>query len=278
MHSSPRLLAPHRWRWVVVLVVGGLLYWLVLGVMIGTGNPNLFPTVLLVGALVAPLAALAYANWSTEQPLADGRLLVWIALLSGILGVVLAGVLEFVTQHRREEWPMLTVGLIEESAKMVVPAVALAIGLFRGPATTPDALPAPRVADPRAGVVVGIGAGAGFAVLETMGYGFTTLLSSGSLAAVDATLLLRGLFAPACHLAWSGLLAASLWHAVAAGRVGAGIARVAAVFVGVVLLHAVWDSLNVWPVHLVLALVSLGLLVIRIRRSWASSDGTPIPA
>lgn len=58
--------------------------------------------------------------------------------------------------------------------------------------------------------------GAGFAVLETMGYAVVALVESrGQPAAVDGTLLLRGLLSPAAHIAWTGLTAAALWHAAA---------------------------------------------------------------
>ena len=60
-------------------------------------------------------------------------------------------------------------------------------------------------------MIIGVASGMGFATLETMGYGFSALLSSGNLAEVDQTLLLRALLSPAGHVAWTGLTAAALW-------------------------------------------------------------------
>ncbi len=77
---------------------------------------------------------------------------------------------------------MPLVGLIEEAAKLIVPFILL---LFL------------RRLDPRAGVIIGGASGMGFATLETMGYGFTALLSHGSWAALEKTLLLRALLSPA---------------------------------------------------------------------------------
>lgn len=57
---------------------------------------------------------------------------------------------------------MILGGLIEESAKLIVPLALLM--LLRRP-------------DPQAGIIIGIASGMGFATLETMGYGFTALLS-----------------------------------------------------------------------------------------------------
>jgi protease PrsW len=51
----------------------------------------------------------------------------------------------------------------------------------------------------------------GFAALETMGYGFVTLLASrGNLALLEEALLARGLASPAGHAAWTGLVCAVL--------------------------------------------------------------------
>ena len=94
---------------------------------------------------------------------------------------------------------MVFIGLIEEAAKLIVP-VALYL-LWR-----------PR--DARGGVLIGIASGMGFATLETMGYGFQALLSGG-IAAVDQTLLLRALFVPAGHIAWTGRTSRSLEKSVA---------------------------------------------------------------
>ncbi|WOQ16384.1 PrsW family glutamic-type intramembrane protease [Raineyella sp. W15-4] len=242
-----------NWRWVLVLCGTGTLYWLVLLTMVVTANPNLFPTVLLLGALVAPVTVLAYLNWPTGHGIVDGRTVAWIAALSGVLGVLLASILEYATATRREQWPMLTVAVIEETLKILVP-----IGVLVGGSRA--------AGDSRAGLIVGVGSGAGFAVLETMGYGFSALLSSGNLATVDQTLLIRGVFAPACHLAWTGVLGAALWR-LPARPVGRGVLVFAGTYVAVVLLHAAWDTFAAsWPAHIVLAAVSLALLILFQRR------------
>ena len=53
-----------------------------------------------------------------------------------------------------------------------------------------------------AGIVLGVATAAGFASLETMGYGFASWLSSkDNLAVLDEVLLVRGLTSPAGHMA-----------------------------------------------------------------------------
>lgn len=45
-----------RWSWVLVLVVGLALFWAVLRTLADTGNPNLVPSLILLGAAVVPAA------------------------------------------------------------------------------------------------------------------------------------------------------------------------------------------------------------------------------
>ena len=46
------MLHARRWSWVLVLVVGIVLYEVVLHAVVGTGNPNLVPALILLGAAV----------------------------------------------------------------------------------------------------------------------------------------------------------------------------------------------------------------------------------
>ena len=64
-----------------------------------------------------------------------------------------------------------------------------------------------------AGIVLGVATAAGFAGLETMGYGFVSLLTSkDNLGVLDEVLLVRGLTSTAGHMAWTGLVCAVLWR------------------------------------------------------------------
>ena len=222
-----------RWAWVAVLVGGVVLFEIVRRVLIRTENPNLVPSLILLGAAVAPATFVVFILGRRLPYDISGGAIGVVAFLSGIVGVVTAGFLEYDTLRDLGVLPMVAVGFIEEAAKLIVPAILL----------------------------IGVAAGAGFAALETMGYAFVTLISSrGSLAAVDNVLLLRGLLAPAAHMAWTGLTATALWYAVAhKWRVGA-VWRFIAVFLVAVALHATWDSVGTVPVYIVLSAISLGLL------------------
>ena len=131
---------------------------------------------------------------------------------------------------------------------------------------------------------MGVATAMGCAALETMGYGFTSLLlSKGNLGVLDEVLLLRGFTSPAGHVAWTGLVCAVLWrerlkvaHATFNWRVGGAFATA-------IILHALWDTfasmrsstfvgfLSIELISLLIALISLTLLIRRVREASAGS-------
>ena len=228
----------------LALVGGVLAYIAVLEVMLATDNPNFFPSLLLIGSVTVPSAALLFASGGRRGPIAPVGALVLVAIVGGVVGTLTAGVLEYDTLRGLSFLPMLAVGLIEEGAKLIVPAALLLLY---------------RPARGWAGGAVGVASATGFATLETMGYGFVSLLASrGDLAAVDATLLLRGLLSPACHIAWTGVTAAMLWR----WRNGvAPFTHLLGAYLAAVVLHAVWDATASVTLHLGVAVVSTAALL-----------------
>lgn len=140
----------------------------------------------------------------------------------------------------------------EETAKLVVPLVVLALAhrVTRG-----------------GGLVVGIASATGFAILETMGYGFNALLEKGGgLGALDATLVLRGILVPAGHVAWTGAICAALWYLVETSHRVRGAFALAVAYVVAIVLHTAWDATSSMAVHVVIGVVSVGaLLVLTLR-------------
>ncbi|MFI7586763.1 PrsW family intramembrane metalloprotease [Spongisporangium articulatum] len=245
--------AGRRGAWLAVLVGGAAAYVVVLQVMVSTENVNFFPSLLLIGAITVPMAVLVFAEVSGRRIAAVAPwIVVTTAIVGGVIGTVTAGVLEYDTLRRLGTVPMVLVGIIEEAAKLVVP-LALYLAL--------------RPRDPRGGVIVGVASGMGFATLETMGYGFQALLSAHSIAAVDDTLLLRGLLSPACHIAWTGMTVAMLWRIHTSPRPGRARALFVATYLVAVGLHATWDGSQSVPVHAVVAGVGLVALLVLIHRS-----------
>src|SRR5439155_5523450 len=222
----------HRWLGLVRgtwfrLFLGGLaLALLVTEALARTGDPVYVPTVLLLGAFLVPVTLVTYLFERTtvhEVPLGTVAI---CFLWGGGLGTVIAGILEYRTLRALGPLALLGVGVIEEGAKLAVPLALYLRGRYRSEAD---------------GLLFGVAAGMGFAALETMGYGFTALLQSrGSLGALELTLLGRGLFSPAGHAAWTGLVCDVLWRERARrGRPALDRAVVGA-FAAAVLLHTLW--------------------------------------
>ena len=241
------MLHARRWSWVLVLVVGIVLYELVLRGVVATGNPNLVPALILLGAAVVPAAFVAFVAGLRLVFAVHGPVVAGTALVGGVIGVVAAGVLEYRTLNRLGFLPMFAVGLIEEAAKLIVPIVLV---LFLR-----------RDRHPADGLLIGVASGAGFAVLETMGYAFVVLIQSqGDLAAVQQVLFQRGVLSPAAHMAWTGLTAAALWRAATEHWHPRALLGFAGVFLVAVLLHTAWDSAPNLTIDVVVAAVSLVLL------------------
>src|SRR4051812_27650418 len=236
-----------RWSWVLVLLVGATLFALVRHAIVRTGNPNLVPSLILLGAAVVPAAFVVFIAGRRLVFDVGGGTVALTALVGGVIGVVTAGLLEYGTLKRLGALPMVGVGLIEEFAKLLVPAAIFL--LVR------------RYSHPADGLLLGVASGAGFAILETMGYAFVVLIQSrGNLGVVDNVLFVRGILSPAAHMAWTGIAAAALWDAGAHRWRGSAAARFLAAFVAVVALHTAWDALGSTVVFVVVSLLSLDLL------------------
>jgi RsiW-degrading membrane proteinase PrsW (M82 family) len=250
-----------RWAWLAVLAAGLILYVVVLRTLIRTQNPNFVPALILLGATVVPLAFLTFAQARTGRWQAPASALIVAALFGGVIGTVVAGTLEYDALRALGVLPMLVVAVIEEAAKLIVPVVLLFTLLLRHERRLPTD-----------GLVIGVAAGMGFAALETMGYAFTALLSSqGNIGAVQETLFIRGLTAPAGHTAWTGLTAGALWALIAAPS-GRRVLTFIATFVGAVVLHTSWDTFGGIVPFIILGVISLGWLFLALRRYRAFDE------
>jgi RsiW-degrading membrane proteinase PrsW (M82 family) len=235
-----------RWAWLPTLLVGVGLFELVRRALVDTGNPNLLPALILLGAAVIPASFVAFVYGRSLRQDVSAGLLAFTALVGGVVGVVLAGVWEYHTLLRLGSLPTLAVGFAEETAKLIIPAAVLLFVGYR------------RAAD---GLLLGVASGAGFAALETMGYAFVALIETrGDLGTVDGILLLRGLLSPAAHMAWTGLTAAALWEAAARRWPARALLRFVLVYLVAVGLHTTWDTVHTGVVYIVLACIGLGLL------------------
>jgi RsiW-degrading membrane proteinase PrsW (M82 family) len=254
-----------RRRWFQILVSGLILLWLVESTLLATQDFNYIPSVLLLGAFLVPVAFVTYLyerlpEWEVPLP-PLAVCFVW----GGVLGTVVAGTLEYDLLRSLGVFALLGVGLIEESAKLIFPLIFYFLGRYRSEG---------------AGILLGVSTAMGFAALETMGYGFTTLLQAGgNLGALDEVLFARGLTSPAGHAAWTGLVCAVLWRERAKAGHAVVNAKVVGAFATAVVLHALWDTFNLLRgttlvgflslelLSLLVAIVSLTLLIRRVREA-----------
>jgi RsiW-degrading membrane proteinase PrsW (M82 family) len=249
----PSAVSVGRHTWIVALGAGIGLFVADQQTLVATADPNFVPSVILIGAAVVPVAFVLFLYGRRLPYDVPTGVVATTALVGGVLGTVVAGVLEFRTLHRLGSLPLLAVGGIEEASKLIVPAAVLMLLPYRRPAD---------------GIVVGVASGAGFAALETMGYAFVQMLQShGNVSAVDGLLLLRGVLSPAGHMAWTGVAAAALWEARAQRWAPHAVRHFVFSFVAVAVLHALWDGTGTLPGYAVLSAISLG--------SWATSPTAP---
>jgi RsiW-degrading membrane proteinase PrsW (M82 family) len=257
-----------RW-WFQIFFVGLVLLFLAERVLVGTQDPLYISSVILIGSFLVPVTFVTYLyerlpDWDVPLP-ALAACFVW----GGTIGTMIAGTLEYDLLLQMGLVPLLGIGLIEESAKLIFPLIFYFLGRYRSEAD---------------GIILGVSTAMGFAALETMGYSFVAFLESrGNLGVLNEVLLVRGLTSPAGHGAWTGLVCAVLFRE----RLRAGHAvlnwRIAGAFLTAVVLHALWDTFNSLSgpilVDFVAILFSLAIAVIGltlvIRRVHEASRTPP---
>ena len=225
--------------WWRVLLTGLGLYLVGLILLGLTGNPNLFPTVVMLGSFVVPATYVAFFYEHRHLSLLSMPTTALSFFWGGVLGVFAATLLEPLFIGRLDFLTAFQVGLIEEFAK-ILGVLWIARGL--------------RHDSELDGLILGAAAGMGFAALESTGYAFTAFLGSGgSLSVTVAVTLLRGLLSPLGHGTWTAILVGVLFRESAAGRFHLNRSVLGA-YLAVVVLHGLWDSLP----GLVSAFVSSG--------------------
>jgi RsiW-degrading membrane proteinase PrsW (M82 family) len=222
--------APRRRRtWLRIFLTGLLLWVLTVVITFVTGNPNLIPTLVLLGSFLVPVSFVVWAFGRRHSGELTAELLFSTFVVGGVLGVLAASVLE---TYLLSPSPVLFVGvgLIEEAAKLV----ALAFVTRR--LTHKYA---------RDGLILGAAVGFGFAAFESAGYAFTALFTESGLSVTQLvqTELLRGVLAPVGHGLWTAILGGVLFSA-SGRRHFALTGRLLLAYLGVSLLHALWDAMH----------------------------------
>jgi RsiW-degrading membrane proteinase PrsW (M82 family) len=227
-------------------------------------NPHIVPLAMLLASALVPVTFVVYC-WEkgafTRMPSST----VGLTFVAGaVLGILVAAPLEAIFVLPIPIVSSFTVGLIEESAKVL--AVLTVIWFLQNR----------RPRGELNGLVLGAAAGMGFAAVETAGYGlaafmlgFKFSLTHGSALApalgsgvlwMTFLLVLRMLMAIFGHGTWTAIACAALWRGRGASsrRVTWGVALA---FACAVTLHGLWDTLadHGGPLALLLLLLTVGL-------------------
>lgn len=251
--------------WLQILIVGSVLYVGTEQALRITGNPNYFPTVILLGAFTVPLTFVIYFYEHVRHAELSMSLLTTCFIVGGVIGLIAAGFLEYETLRRLSISGFFVVALIEESAKLIFPAIMYIGWHYRHEAD---------------GLLFGIAAGMGFAALETMGYGLVSFFQSqGDINTLQQVLITRGFLSPAGHAAWTGFICAVLWRERERHRHAVINWQVIGAFLLAVVLHAVWDIINslggptviqfviVIAGNIIIATISLTMVIRRYREA-----------
>ena len=242
--AAPTAPAPHPhhhhgWWWKTLLT--GLALWILTIVVTAvTGNTNLIPTLILIGSFLVPFCVVLFAIERVTGSVSALQL-VLAFFVGGIFGVLGASLLE-VNLH--QSWGMyLLVGFIEEAVKAVL---LIVIGWRVVPKTATQ------------GALLGATVGAGFAAFESAGYAFNAAITARGIDLVSLlqTEVLRAILAPVGHVLWTAVLGAVLFGA-ARGRDRFRFSIwVVVTYVGVAVLHGLWDSAS--DLAAVIALIANG--------------------
>jgi len=230
--------------WQQVLLITAGLYVVSLVILAATDNPNLFPTVVLLGSVAVPVTFVTFL-WENRRLTKLSWPEVGLSFLyGGALSILLAGILEPVFIQRLTIGNLFSAAAIEEAAKILV---LVYLVRFRRHISEQD------------GIIFGAAVGMGFAALESTGYSFTAFVETGgSLSLTVLLTLFRALLSPAGHGTWTAILAGVLFlestpfHFRITGKV-------LLAYLGVTFLHGLWNGL---PFLLAGPAVIVGQLVV----------------
>ncbi len=157
--KSPAQNPPRRGRsWIRVLLIGSGLFIIATIVMFLTGNPNLYPTVILIGNFLVPMVFVAFLYDHQHISALTPATVATSFCIGGVLGVLGAAVLESLLLPApptpTQGLPLssaLAVGLIEEGCKIA----AVVLLAWRMPHTSQ-----------MDGLLLGGAVGMGFAALD----------------------------------------------------------------------------------------------------------------
>jgi len=258
--------------WLKVLTSAAAFYILLLVALLLTGNPNLFPSLVMVGSFTVPVAYVAFLYERRHFSRLKMPTVSLAFLYGGLVSILATSFLGplFVIQFDLGE--ALAVGLVEEFAKILG---VLVIARRRRHDSEMD------------GLILGAAVGMGFAALESTGYAFTSfLMSSGNISVTMEVTLFRGLLSPLGHGTWTAILASVLFRESKDCCFRINL-QVIGAYLFVSILHAMWNGLSLVltpTIGLGLGAITtwfvvgfIGLYVLRVRWREAVRLQTVLP-
>lgn len=217
-----------RNSWLKVLSTAAIFYILLLVALLLTDNSNLFPSLVMVGSFMVPVAYVAFFYERRHLSRLTMPTISMTFVYGGLLGIIAAALLEPFFISQLNLGAILKIGFIEEFAKILG---VLVIARSRRHDSEMD------------GLILGAAAGMGFAALESSGYAFTIFLKShGSVSIVVVVTLIRGLLSPLGHGTWTAILASVLFRESRNGHFRINL-QVIEAYLLVSILHALWDGM-----------------------------------
>jgi protease PrsW len=243
----------HGWWW-KTLLAGFLLWAVTIVVTVLTQNTNLVPTIILLGSFLVPFTVVLFVIERVTGTVSTMQL-VTAFFVGGILGVLGASLLE--ADLQQNAFLYVVVGFVEEFVK----GVLLVVVAWRV---------RPKTA--RQGALLGATVGAGFAAFESAGYAFNAAITSRGidLASLLQTEVVRAILSPVGHVLWTAILGAVLFGAARGGVRLRWSWTVLVAYVGVALLHGLWDSNS--TISTLLAFVFTGTPFSAARGPYVPSD------
>lgn len=225
---QPPVPVVRRNGWLKVLTTAAVFYVLLLMALLLTRNSNLFPTLVMVGSFMVPVAYVAFIYERRHLSRLTMPTVSLAFLYGGLLGILAASLLSPIFTSELSLGSTLRVGLIEEFAKILG---VLVIARHKWHDSEMD------------GLILGAASGMGFAAMESSGYAFTALLAShGSISVTVEVTLLRGLLSPLGHGTWTAILASVLFRESKKCDFRINL-QVISTYLLVSILHAMWNGL-----------------------------------
>lgn len=228
-----------RSAWSRVFWIGLVLWAATVAITLLTQNTNLIPTIVLLGSFLVPVTFVVWAYERAQSDEVTIVLMVRAFVVGGLIGVLGASVLESYLLSPNL-FLFFGVGLIEEAVKILA-AVIIARHLTRYTV--------------RDGLLLGAAVGFGFAAFESAGYALSAVITERGLdiMAVVQVEILRGMLSPFMHGLWTAIAVAALFQAAHGHRYRV-TGWLLLVYLGVSVLHAMWDAMHSFVTGIVLLL------------------------